>query len=302
MKTSQNRPNKLIVIVGETASGKSDLAVALALKFGGEAISADSRQIYEGMDIGSGKITKKEMRGVKHYLLGIASPKRIFTVAHYQKLARETIAGIQKRGNIPILVGGTGFYIKAAVQGTVIPQVAPDWPLRKALSKLDPPRLVKILEKLDPESVKRVDSGNPRRLIRAIEIVKKTGRPVPAAAYDPLPYPVLTIGIAVKKTRLRKAIKNRLAKRLRLGMVSEVKKLHKSGLSWKKLESFGLEYRFCALYLQKKITKSEMINLIRLESERYAKRQLVWFKGDPTTLWIKNKTEAFKLAAAYLKK
>ena len=151
---------KLIVILGQTATGKSGLAIKLAKKFSGEIISADSRQVYKGMDIGTGKVTKKEMKGVPHYLLGVASPKRYFTVIQYKKLAMRAINKILKKGKLPILCGGTGFYIQAVVDGIVIPEVSPDWKLRKKLEKKSKKELFKILKELDSKRAKTIDKNN----------------------------------------------------------------------------------------------------------------------------------------------
>jgi tRNA dimethylallyltransferase len=291
---------KLIVIVGPTASGKSGLAVELARIYGGEIISADSRQVYRGMDIGSGKVTKKETRGIKHHLLDVASPKRTFSAAQYQKLALKAVKQIQKKGKIPILCGGTGFYIKAVTEQTNLPTVAPDWKLRNELAKKSTDELFAMLTKKDPRTAKRIERSNPRRLIRALEIVMKTGKPVPETLPLLLPYPILTLGISVQRQKLKRLISQRLAKRLDRGMLSEVKKLRFNGVSWKKLESFGLEYRFCAFFLQKKITYSEMVDKIQIESEHYVKRQLTWFKKDKTVHWIKNLRDTKKLVGQYL--
>ena len=181
---------KLIVIVGPTASGKSGLAVELARIYGGEIISADSRQVYRGMDIGSGKVTKEETRGIKHHLLDVASPKRTFSAAQYQKLALKAVKQVQEKNKIPILCGGTGFYIKAVTEQTNLPTVAPDWKLRNELAKKSTDELFAILTKKDPRTAKRIERSNPRRLIRALEIVMKTGKPVPETKPLLLPYPI----------------------------------------------------------------------------------------------------------------
>jgi len=291
---------KLIVILGPTSSGKSDLAVKLAKKFNGEIISADSRQVYKGMDIGTGKITKREMRGIPHYLLDVASPKRKFTVIQYRKLALEAINKIQRKNKIPFLVGGTGFYIQAVIDGILIPEVPPDWRLRKNLEKKPVEKLYQILKKLDPKRARAIDKQNPRRLIRAIEIIKKTKKPVPILKKQSLPYPVLMIGIKKSFKELKKLIKKRLLKRLKQGMVSEVKKLRKSGVSWKRLDEFGLEYRYLSRYLQGKLNKQDMIEKLQKESEHFAKRQMTWFKRDKRIKWVKNYNIADNLAKNFL--
>jgi len=334
---------KLIVILGPTASGKSGLAIKLAKKFKGEVISADSRQVYKGMDIGAGKITKKEMQGVPHHLLDVASPKTRFTVTQYRKLAIRAIDKIFKKNKIPIICGGTGFYIQALIDGLVIPEVAPDWKLRKKLEKKSTEELCEILKKLDPRRARTIDKKNPRRLIRAVEIVMKTGKPVPLPRLRPLgfggqAYPVLIIGIKKSREELKKLIKKRLLKRLKIGMVAEVKKLHKAGISWKRLEEFGLEYRWVARYLQRSkikdfrnpqnsdvfrksghkrfrdirfpgkypeigyhdFRKSSFSTGLQKDIEHYAKRQIAWFKRDSRIRWIENYKKAEELTKQFL--
>jgi len=293
---------KLVVVVGPNASGKSNLAVKLAKKFNGEVVSADSRQVYKEMDIGTGKITKKEMQGIPHHLLDVASPKRRFTVAQYQKKAEQAIKKIQKKGKLPILCGGTGFYIQAVVDGLAIPPIKPDWKFRKLLEKKSAEQLFHMLQSLDSKRAANIDRHNKRRLIRAIEIVTKTKKPVPFLTTKQK-YDVLTLGIKKSKTELTERIRIRLLKRLEQGMIEEVKKLRKSGLSWKRLESFGLEYKFIAYYLQKKMDYGEMVDGLQKAIENYAKRQMTWFKRDKKIHWIRNKQEqeAERLIRKFLK-
>jgi tRNA dimethylallyltransferase len=294
---------ELIVILGPTASGKTGLSIKLAKKYNGEVVSADSRQVYRGMNIGSGKITKKEMQGIPHYLLDVANPKRKFTISQYQKLALKSIKNIQRKNKTPILVGGTGFYIQSVVDGIVIPEVKPNWELRKKLEKLTTEKMFEKLKKLDPKRAETIDKNNPRRLIRALEIVLTTKKSVPELKKQVSQFSVLQIGIKKSPEELKKLIKKRLLKRLKNNvMVNEVKKLHKSGLSFKRLEEFGLEYRFVAQYLQNKITNQEMIDKIQIESEHYAKRQMTWFKRDNRIIWIKNQKEAEKLVKNFITK
>jgi len=298
--------HKLIVILGPTASGKSDLAVKLAKKFfapfgGGEIISADSRQVYKGMDIGTGKITKKEMRGVPHYCLDIASPKTQFTVAQYREIALRAIDKIYKRNKIPILCGGTGFYIQAVAEGLIIPRVKPDWKLREELEKEDTEELFKELKKLDPRRAKNIDAKNRRRLIRALEIIKKTGKPVPILEKKSQ-FDVLYLGTKKSPKELKELIKRRLLHRLKQGMIAEVRKLRKSGLSQKRLNDFGLEYRYIARYLQGQLSKKEMVERLQKEIEHYAKRQMTWFKRDKSIHWIRNYKEAKQLAGRFLRR
>jgi len=316
--------NKLLVILGPTASGKTDLSIKLAKKYNGEVVSADSRQIYKGMDVGSGKITKKEMRGVPHYLLDVANPKRKFSVAQYQKLALKAIKNIQKRGKLPILVGGTGFYIQSVVDGIIIPEVKPDWELRKKLEKIALPELFKRLQKLDPVRAGTIDQNNPRRVLRALEIAITLKGPVPTLRRNEPGFDILQIGITKSPTELKSNINKRLLKRLqparrgggKNALINEVKKLRNppaGGLSWKRLEEFGLEYRFVAQYLQNKITYQEMLNKIQIESQHYAKRQMTWFKREPPSPtgfgepgkkihWITHITEAISLLDTFVSK
>jgi tRNA dimethylallyltransferase len=291
---------KLIVIVGPNASGKSELAVRVAKKFNGEVVSADSRQVYKGMNIGSGKITKKEMFRIPHHLLDVASPKSVFTVTKYRKLAMAAIKRIQTTDKLPILCGGTGFYIQSIIDGIVIPEVKPNWELRRKLEKKTVAELFLILKRLDSKRAKTIEAKNPRRLIRAIEIIKSTGKPVPEIKKQPLPYQILILGIKKNESELKRAIAIRTQKRLKKGMVAEVKRLKKTGLSWVKLESFGLEYRAISQFLQGEIAKERMIEIIKKEDWQYAKRQMVWFKRDNRINWIKNWREIQSLAKKYL--
>jgi tRNA dimethylallyltransferase len=300
VKRENSLKKKLIVILGPTASGKTELALKLAKKFNGGIVNADSRQVYKGMDIGTAKPTKKEMKGVPHYLLDIASPKRKFTFAQYRRLALKVIEKIQKKGKIPFLVGGTWFYIRAIVDGLVIPEVPPDWKLRKELEKKSSKELYKILKKLDPKRAKTIEKENKRRLIRAIEVCKKIGK-VPPLKFKPLPYPVLIIGIKRKKKELMKKIKKRFFEWLKRGLVLEVIKLRKMGVSFKRIEEFGMHYREIARYLQGKISEKEMIENSIREIQNYGKKQLNWFKKDKRVKWINNYRGAEKLVRDYLK-
>lgn len=278
---------KLISIVGPTASGKSDLAVILAKKFNGEVISTDSRQVYTGLNIGSGKITKKEMMGVPHHLLDVISPKKVFTVADFKKLADTKIKEILARGHTPILCGGTGFYIDAVVDNILLPEVPPNPKLRLKLEKQKLKTLQARLQKLDPKRYKAIDQNNRVRLIRAIEIAEALGK-VPQIKSKPL-YKTLTIGTLWDPDALRERINLRLTKRIKAGMINEVRKLHAKGLSWKRLETLGLEYRYVALFLQNKITRAEMIERLQFEIWHYAKRQMSWFQRNKKIHWMNTK-------------
>jgi len=289
---------KIVVLLGPTASGKSGLAIKLAQKFHGEVISADSRQVYKGMDIGTGKVTKKEMAKIPHHLLDVISPKKQFTAAQYKKLAEKAIKKIHSHGKIPIICGGTGFYIQTVTNNIAIPEVKPDAKLRTKLEKKSTKELFNQLKKLDPRRAKNIDGNNRRRLIRALEIVIKSGKKVPLLKSEPK-YEALIIGIKRNTKELKELIKTRLSKRLKQGMVKEVINLKKSGVNWKRLEDFGLEYRYVAYYLQNKLSYNEMVKKLQKEIEHYAKRQMTWFLKDKKIHWIKNQKEAEKLVKEF---
>ncbi len=295
MGTGRKKDNpKIIVIVGPTASGKSDLAVSLAKKFDGEIISADSRQVYKGMDIGTGKIKEEEMKGVPHYLLDVADPKEKFSVAKYKLLAEEKVEEIINKKKLPIICGGTAFYVSAIADGIIIPEVPPDWKLRKKLEELKTEELFNKLKKIDIGRAKKIDEKNRRRLIRAIEIVDKTKKPVQKTRIEQK-YNPLFIGIQIEKEKLHERIKRRLDQRLEEGMIDEVMTLNKSGVSWKILEDFGLEYRWIARYLQNKIDYNEMYESLLTDIKKFSKRQMTWWKNDKRISWIKKYKEAEKL-------
>ena len=285
---------KIIVILGPTATGKSDLAVKVALrlrsgysdseslsdskrsstkKFCCEVISADSRQVYKGLNIGTGKITKNEMRGIPHHLLDVANPRHKLTVVEYQKKAIYTMTEIISRGNVPIICGGTGFYIDAVTKGIIFPEVPPNIKLRKSLEKNSIEKLYKILLKLDGERTKTIDKNNKVRLIRAIEIVKALGK-VPKMKEKILPYHFIKIGLYLPKDVSDKKIEKRVNKMFKSGLLKEVKTLKNKGISVKRLREFGFEYD--------NPTKERVIS----ETKKYVKRQLTWFKRDKNIAWF----------------
>ena len=286
---------KIIVILGPTASGKSALAVKLAKKINGEIISADSRQVYKGLDIGSGKITKKEMRGVPHHCIGIVYPKKIFTVVDFKKRADEAIEKIFAKNKTHIIVGGTGLYIQAIVDNIVLPEVKPDWKLRKELEKKTTEEMFKMLKKLDPERARSIDAKNPRRLIRAIEIAKKIGKIPKLKSMSRRDLDIRQIGIKLPDEILKKNIEKRIKKMLKGGLVAETNKLRKSGLSWKRIYELGFEYKYPALFLRGEISKDEMLSKMLIENRQYAKRQMTWFKRDKIIKWISKEKQADKL-------
>ncbi|MCH7598015.1 tRNA (adenosine(37)-N6)-dimethylallyltransferase MiaA [Patescibacteria group bacterium] len=287
----------IIVIVGPTATGKSALAVHLAKKFYGEIISADSRQIYRGLDIGTEKITEKEMGGIPHHLLSIADPKHRYTVTDFKHDATEAVRYIVQKGKLPIVVGGTGFYIQALVDGIDFPSVPPNPVLRKTLGAKTVDELVRNLQKLDPARVDTIDVKNRRRLVRAIEIAKATGQ-VPPIHSKPN-YNALFIGLLIDRDQLRSRINKRLAGTLKKGLVEETKKLL-DVLPHERINELGLEYRIVTRFIRDEITEEETRKLLEYELWHYAKRQMTWFKRDKRILWF-NSTDTRKIEAAVRK-
>jgi tRNA dimethylallyltransferase len=275
---------KLIVVLGPTASGKSDLAVELAKKYNGEVISADSRQVYKGMDLGTGKITKNEMHGIPHHLLDVSNPKKVFTVAEYKNLAEKAIADILERNKLPIICGGTGFYIDAVILGTEFPKVLPNMKLRQELEVMSHEELLKMLKKLDTERAETVDIKNKVRLVRAIEIATTIGKVPPTK--NAIVYDSICIGIKWPKEVLRERIHARIVSRIKKGMIEEIKNLHEAGVSWKRIYSLGLEYRYISIFLQGKLTKEGMIETLHTKTCQYAKRQMTWFKRNKDIVWV----------------
>lgn len=272
---------KIIAIVAPTASGKSSLAVDVAKKFNGEIVSADSRQIYKGLDIGTGKVTSEEMKNIPHHLLDIIEAGESFSVALYKEKAEEVIDDILDRGKLPILEGGTGFYIEAIVYGTVLPDVKPDSKLREELQDKNETDLFKILEKVDPNRAGDIDKNNKRRLVRAIEIAKHRGK-VPEVKTNPK-YNALQIGLRLPADELRKRIEARVRERLEDGWVNEVNKLLDDGVPQSKLSEFGLGYKIISDYLtdnpQPTTDKEKLVEKIATAEWRYAKRQMTWFSA-----------------------
>ncbi len=328
-------PKKMIVVLGPTASGKSGLAVELAREFNGEVISADSRQVYKGMDIGTGKISKKEMKGVPHHLIGVANPRKAFTAIDFKKRAEKTLEDIWSRGKTPIVCGGTGFYIQAITGGVAIPEVKPNPKLRAKLEKKTPEQLFKMLKKLDARRAETIDAKNPRRLIRAIEIARALGK-VPKAGSQPTVAgsQTLFIGIKLPEKKLKEKVEKRMKQMLRRGLIKETEKLKNpptgGGLSWKRIYELGFEYKYPAMFLRgetcparrggKPATKRERTNPAERErvnpAERgkllerliqsnlkYAKRQMTWFKKyAPETKWIDPSADGFREAEKLARK
>lgn len=307
-------PNKarrvLIVILGPTASGKSEMAIKLAKKFNGEIVSADSRQIYRGLNIGTAKPTKKEMKEIGHYLIDIKKPGQHYNTAQYKKEALEAINKIIKKpavhtlGKIPFLVGGTGLYIQSIVDNLEIPQVRPDWKLRKKLESQIKKRgvfsLYDKLVRIDPEAAYIIDFNNPRRVIRALEVAIKTKKPFSQQRKmgEPL-FDILEIGLNPGKEKLKNNIEKRTEKMIKTGLLAEVKNLIKKYN--KNLPTFdAIGYREIIDYFNGRNSLKKAIEKIKTNTWQFAKRQMTWFKRDKRIHWIKNQKEAEKLVKEFL--
>ncbi|MBI3589010.1 MAG: tRNA (adenosine(37)-N6)-dimethylallyltransferase MiaA [Candidatus Liptonbacteria bacterium] len=311
MRVKNSKP-KIVVVLGPTASGKSALAVRLAKLFNGEVISADSRQVYRGVDLGSDKVPHDRCQvsgfrfqekdgcfyeGVRHHLIDVVSPKKTFTVTQYKKLAEKAIRDIIKRGKIPIIAGGTGLYIDTLINDWKLPRVKPNLKLREELEKKSAEELFLELKKLDPKRAVGIDRHNKRRLVRAIEIVMQTGKPVPylsliRANKRIVGREFLKIGIKVAPEELKKRIKKRTLKRLREGVIQEMEGLKKSGVSQKRLNDISLYYRWVGPFLDGEMNKLETLETIAVKIGQYAKRQMTWFKRDKSINWISRGSQA----------
>jgi tRNA dimethylallyltransferase len=291
---------KTIFITGPTAGGKSDLAIYLAKKFNGEIINADSRQVYKYLDVGSGKVSKKEMNGVTHHLLSIAHPKRNYSLGRWLKDARKAVRKIIKKGKVPIFCGGTILYLRAIKEGWVLPLVKPNYKLRKELEKKTNEELYEEIKKLDPKRAKNLDPRNKRRLIRALEIIYALGK-VPKIKKEPK-YEVLIIAPKIDREKLFKKIKRRLLKRVP-GIIREIKKLRKIGLSYKRIISFGLEYKWFGMYvLENKSSRLQyFIDLCYKDILRFAKRQIRELKKIKEVVYVENKKSAVQVVENFLK-
>ena len=284
---------KVIIIVGPTSSGKTALSLTLAKKFNGEVVSADSRQVYQGFKLLSGAIRKKEQAGIKHHLLHIISPKKVFTVADYQPLAHKAINQILAKNKVPIIVGGTGLYIDSILYKTDLPAVAPNPKLRAELAKKSASELATQLEKLDPIRYQNIDQHNKVRLIRAIEIATTLGY-VPERQVTLNPdYDFLLIYLKPEPAVLTKKILARLKERIQKGLIREAVQLIKTKkVTKKRLRELGLEFKWSADYLDKKITKEQFLIGLLNDHLKYVKRQHTWFKRYPKAFTPKNTTEA----------
>ncbi len=284
----------LVIIAGPTAVGKSDLAVEFSKEFGGEVISADSMQVYRMLDIGSAKITEAEMRGVPHHLISVLDPKEPFNVAVFQRLAKEALTGIYRRGHIPVICGGTGFYIQSVLYDIDFTDNPADLSIRERLTKLaeqEGPEAVRalLLEK-DPKSAELIDSGNLKRMIRALEYQEMTGEPISVhnarerakeSPYEPHFY-VLTM----ERERLYRRIEERVDRMMQDGLLEEVRHLIDYGCTREMTAMQGLGYKQLYAHLCGVISLAEAVENIKKETRHFAKRQLTWFRRERDVRWI----------------
>jgi tRNA dimethylallyltransferase len=288
---------KIIVIVGPTASGKTALAIDLALRLNGEIISADSRQIYKELDLGSGKVSAEEMRGVKHHLLDVTDLTQVYTGTNFVCDANSAIGDIVSRGRLPIIAGGTFFYIELLKGTNQSAPVAPNPTLRAKLETLSDEELFENLKQLDQERAERIDRYNRRRLIRSLEIIDALGK-VPRLEKADSAFDWLTIGIKIDKNILSQRIEKRLNERLEEGMVDEVRNLLNSGVTPQRLHDLGLEYRYITEYLENKISYEEMKIILNTKIRQFAKRQHTWLKRDKDITWFEFPIETEKVVEA----
>lgn len=276
--------NKLVVITGTNASGKSGLSVELALRFDAQIVSADSRQVFCGLDLGSGKITKEEMKGIPHYMIDVAKPNDFFSLKDYQTGAYEAIEEIHNKGKIPFLVGGTGLYINSVVDGYNLTDAKPDLNLREEIEAKSREEIIEELEKRNPQALKTVDLFNKRRLERCLE--KSLAGFTEENANKPK-YEVLEIGVTWPRDILYERIRVRLDKRLAEGMIDEVKSLRENGATDDFLYKLGLEYRYILMYLRGEFADYDAFyNKLFMEIRHLAKEQMTWFRKRKNIKWI----------------
>jgi tRNA dimethylallyltransferase len=278
----------LFVIVGPTAVGKTALAIDLAWRFNGEIVSADSRQIYLGMDIGTAKPTREEQSLVPHHLIDIVTPDEPYTLAEFQADAYVKIDGILARGKLPFLVGGTGLYVRAIVEGLRIPRVPPNEKLRAQLAAQDGLALYERLRELDPDAAARIDPRNVRRTIRALEVCLTTGERFSELGRAlPPPYYVTQIGLTMSRADLYARIDARVDRMMAQGLAAEVESLVARGYDWSLPSMSGLGYREIGAYLRGEVSLDEAVANIKRNTRDFVRRQYAWFRlNDERIRWF----------------
>ena len=288
---SETKP-KMLVIIGPTAVGKTALAVELGQAFDGEVISADSRQVYRHMDIGTAKATKEEQAAVRHHLIDVVDPDEELTLAHYKRLATETVEEVWSRGKLPILVGGTGLYVRALLEGWTVPEVPPNKALRDRLfaeaERLGPEALHASLAAVDPVAAQRIDARNVRRVVRALEVYEQTGVPISRLQRkQPPSYRLLKLGLTMPRPALYARIDARVERMLAQGLVAEVRWLESQGYGYDLPAMSGLGYRQIGQHLAGGLFLDQAVALIKRHTRRFVRQQYNWFRlADPTIHWL----------------
>jgi tRNA dimethylallyltransferase len=279
----------VIAVVGPTAAGKSELSLTLARTLGGEVVNADSMQLYQGMDIGTAKLTVAERAGIPHHVLDIWSVTQTASVSEYQRLAREAIDDIRSRGRTPVLVGGSGLYIRAATDNLRFPGTDPDLraSLEAELSQVGAAALHARLAQLDPAAAAAILPGNGRRIVRALEVIELSGHPFTATLPDyQSVYPVVQIGVAMPRPELDQRIADRVGRMWQLGLVDEVRRLDLLGLREGRTASRALGYSQVLKYLAGECTEEAAAAQTILATRRFVRRQESWFRRDPRVRWL----------------
>ena len=313
MRVETKKLEKAIVLVGPTASGKTSWSLRLAKKFDGEIISADSRQVYKKMDIGTAK-EKGEWRrnglrktyyveDVPHHLIDFLDPGKFFTVAEFRDKAIKYIKLISKNNKLPIVAGGTGLYIYALVDNLQIPRIAPNKKLRKSLEEKTNEELMQLLKQMDPKSAKAVDANNTRRIIRALEVCILSGVPFSEQQNKGEPiFDFLQIAIDVDRETLYNRIDSRVDQMMKFGLLKEVENLLKQKYDWHLPSMSGIGYKQFKGYFDGDYDLEHAIELLKRDTRRYAKRQISWFKRDKRIKWVKDYNTAEKIVTEFLKK
>ncbi|OFX27217.1 MAG: tRNA (adenosine(37)-N6)-dimethylallyltransferase MiaA [Armatimonadetes bacterium RBG_16_67_12] len=283
--------DRLAVLCGPTAVGKTALAVLLAERMAAEIVCADSRTIYRGMDIGTAKPAPELRRRIPHHLLDVADPHEMFTLADYQRLARQAINAVRDRGRLPLIVGGSGLHIGAIVDDLVIPPVSPDSALRRALEAEErehgPGHLHARLVALDPAAAAHIHPRNVRRIVRALEVTLLTGRPISAQQRRRAPTgPVVMVGLAADRSSLYARIDARVDEQVAAGLVEEVRGLLSQGIPEDAPAMGGLGYKEIAGWLRGTYEYEEAVRRLKRNTRHFAKRQLTWFRRDPRIVWV----------------
>ncbi len=291
---SENKKKPMIILTGPTAVGKTDLSIQLAKVINGEIISADSMQVYRHMDIGSAKVTPEEMDGVPHHLIDVLEPEEEFNVVVFQKLAKEALTGIYEREHIPIIVGGTGFYIQALLYDIDFTENDGDTAIRRELEKLAQTQgagcLHQMLQEIDPESAAAIHQNNVKRVIRAIEFYRQTGKKISLhneqEREKQSPYQFLYYVMDTDRKTLYERIDRRVDLMMEHGLVDEVKHLADMGCTRDMVSMQGLGYKEILDYLSGEISLEEAVYILKRDTRHFAKRQITWFKRERDVRWL----------------